>query len=276
MPRGTKSNSSSRAPRTAVCALKRRFPINFNINSIMLKQTVFVLGTVLALNLSAGTLTNAPTYVKDVRPIVMTKCFTCHHPGSLLPDWTDYKVMYRKRIEVKRRIWDSWETDITRHYYNQPMPAGYGREALTITKSERELIKNWVEAGAPYGVDVVVSMDNTNTGWIAPVQAAKVTNPLPSNEDTLTKGKSLYVAACLPCHGQYGKGDGVAAHSLQRNGKPIAPANLSSPSIQAQSDGSLFWKMREGRSPMPSWKAALTEEQCWQLVAYIRTLSQNN
>ena len=220
--------------------------------------------------------TNAPTYVRDIRPIVMTKCFTCHHPGSILPDWSNYKTMEKKKVEVRRRIWDSWSKDFTRHYYKQPMPAGYGLEALTITTKERETIRNWVEAGAPYGTDVAISIGNTNTGWVAPAQAAEVPNPVPANEDTLAKGKSLFTVACQPCHGALGRGDGVAAASLQRNGKPLAPANLSSPSIQSQSDGSFFWKIKEGNSPMPSWKAALTDQQCWEIIDYIRTLKRVN
>ena len=238
-----------------------------------MKLLLAALSTSLTLVLHAQN-TNAPTYVKDIRPIVMTKCFTCHHPGSMLPDWTNYKTMVRKKTEVRRRIWDSWEKDFTRHYYKQPMPAGYGLEALTITTKERETMRDWVEAGAPYGTDVAVSMNNTNTGWVAPPQAAEVANPVLSNSDTLAKGKSLFTAACQPCHGAFGKGDGVAAASLQRNGKPIAPANLSSPSVQSQSDGAFFWKIKEGNSPMPSWKTALTDEQCWQIIDYIRTLSQ--
>lgn len=219
--------------------------------------------------------TNSVTYVRDVLPIVMTKCFTCHHPGAMLPNWTDYKTMFRKKVEVKRRIWDSWDEDPLRHYFKQPMPAGYGAEALAITLAERETIKKWVESGAPYGVDVTpVVVGSTNTGWVAPVYASRIQNPLPPNQDVIAKGKSLFTFGCVPCHGATGKGDGVAAPSLQRDNKPLLPANLGSSPIQSQSDGSFFWKIREGRSPMPSWKSALTDEQCWQIVDYLRTLRQ--
>jgi mono/diheme cytochrome c family protein len=237
-----------------------------------IKRCLTALITALPLVLHAQN-TNAPTYVKDILPIVMTKCFTCHHPKSLLPDWTNYKTMVKKKTEVRRRIWNSWEQDLTRHYYKQPMPAGYGLEALTITTKERETIKNWIDAGTPYGTEVVVAINNTSTGWLAPADAFKLVNPVPANDDTLAKGKSLFTVACQPCHGALGQGNGIAASSLLRNGKPIAPANLSSPSVQSQPDGSFFWKIKEGNSPMPSWKTALTDEQCWQIVDYIRTLA---
>src|SRR5690606_20950235 len=39
-----------------------------------------------------------------------------------------------------------------------------------------------------------------------------------------------------------------------------------------------FWKISEGRGAMPAYKASLTDEQRWQLVAYLRTLydAKNN
>jgi mono/diheme cytochrome c family protein len=216
------------------------------------------------------------TYVTDILPIVMTKCITCHNPGSHLPNWMDYNTAVKKKREIKRRIWDSWETDLTRHYYKQPMPAGYGIEALTITSKERETIKNWVLSGCARGKEVnLTTMINTNTGWVAPLEATKVVNPLSSNADLLAKGKSIYVVACLPCHGEMGKGDGPAAASLKRDDKPIVPAALASPAIQQQSDGSMFWKIKEGRSPMPSWKAALGDEQIWMTILYLRKLATN-
>ena len=214
------------------------------------------------------------TYVKDILPIVMTKCITCHTPGGHLPNWMDYNTVVKKKREMKRRIWDSWETDLTRHYYKQPMPAGYGIEALTVTRNERETIKDWILSGCPHGVEVKLStLSNTNTGWVAPLEATKVANPVSSNEDNLAKGKSVYVVACLPCHGEKGKGDGPAAASLKRDDKPILPADLESPPIQQQRDGSMFWKIREGRSPMPSWKAALADDQIWIVIRYLRSMA---
>jgi mono/diheme cytochrome c family protein len=214
------------------------------------------------------------TYVKDILPIVMTKCITCHNAGSHLPNWMDYNTAVKKKREIKRRIWDSWETDLLRHYYKQPMPAGYGIEALTITSKERETIKDWVLSGCAHGEEArLTTLINTNTGWVAPLEATRVVDPVASNGDILAKGKSIYTVACLPCHGEKGNGDGPAAASLRRDDKPIVPAALVSPNIQQQSDGSMFWKIKEGRSPMPSWKAALTDEQIWMTILYIRNMA---
>jgi len=107
------------------------------------------------------------------------------------------------------------------------------------------------------------------------LEATRVVNPLSSSDDLLAKGKSIYGVACLPCHGEKGKGDGPAAASLKRDDKPILPAALANPAIQQQSDGSMFWKIKEGRSPMPSWKAALADEQIWMTILYLRYLAKN-
>ena len=70
------------------------------------------------------------------------------------------------------------------------------------------------------------------------------------------------------CHGTKGAGNGVAGASL----KP-KPANFTLKEIQAQSDGAIFWKITEGRTPMAAYKM-LSDTQRWQLVSYIRTLKK--
>jgi mono/diheme cytochrome c family protein len=42
-----------------------------------------------------------------------------------------------------------------------------------------------------------------------------------------------------------------------------------------ETDGSLLWKMSEGRDPMPTWKDILSEKERWQLVDYIRKLTKD-
>ncbi len=44
--------------------------------------------------------------------------------------------------------------------------------------------------------------------------------------------------------------------------------------MSEETDGSLFWKMGEGRGPMPSWKDELSDKERWQLVIYIRKLTR--
>jgi mono/diheme cytochrome c family protein len=109
------------------------------------------------------------------------------------------------------------------------------------------------------------------TKWVAPREADDLKNPLAGNTDVLKEGKSLYISYCTPCHGEKGKGDGVAAASLSTK-----PADHSSAYVQGQTDGALFWMITEGHNPMPTYKQALPENQRWELVNYIRTLAKTS
>jgi mono/diheme cytochrome c family protein len=106
--------------------------------------------------------------------------------------------------------------------------------------------------------------------WKAPPEADKLSNPLKGNAAASDAGKRLYVQFCVVCHGDKGKGDGIAGISLTPK-----PANHASQKVQAQTDGAIFWKITAGRPPMASYKSSLTETQRWQLVNYIRELGKH-
>ena len=103
--------------------------------------------------------------------------------------------------------------------------------------------------------------------WVAPVWADTIKNPLKGNLKSLDDGKKLYAQNCSVCHGDKGKGDGIAAAGLTPK-----PADHSSEKIQKQSDGVIFWKMTNGRPPMASYAKLFSDAQRWALVNYIRTL----
>ena len=109
--------------------------------------------------------------------------------------------------------------------------------------------------------------------WKAPPLAARKTNPAPADEKTIGLGKTFFTVGCVACHGEKGKGDGPAALALERDGQKIVPGNLSDPMMWQHTDGELFWKLSEGKSPMPSFAEAFSDEQRWQIVNYIRTLA---
>ena len=103
--------------------------------------------------------------------------------------------------------------------------------------------------------------------WIAPKEADKLKNPFAGNEDAIKSGKKVYMQLCVICHGDKGKGDGMAGVALNPK-----PSDFTSDKVQAQSDGAIFWKMSNGRAPMAAYKELIPENERWQLVAYIRTL----
>lgn len=81
-------------------------------------------------------------------------------------------------------------------------------------------------------------------------------------------GKKLADTNCASCHGNSGKGDGPAAAALNPK-----PADWTSAKVQGESDGEIFWKISNGRGPMPPWKH-LSEKDRWDLVAHIRSLKK--
>ena len=103
--------------------------------------------------------------------------------------------------------------------------------------------------------------------WKAPAAADNLKNPMPGNAEAIKAGKKLYATYCAVCHGDKGKGDGIAGAALTPK-----PMDFTSEVFANQSDGSVFWKLSNGRTPMASYESSLSEEQRWQLVNYLRTL----
>jgi mono/diheme cytochrome c family protein len=104
--------------------------------------------------------------------------------------------------------------------------------------------------------------------WRAPDYAKEIKNPYAGNKIAAQKGQALHSRLCWTCHGKNGRGDGPASANL----KP-KPKDFSSADLQRQTDGELFWKLSNGKGMMMPYKHSLNEENRWQLINYIRTLS---
>ncbi len=104
-------------------------------------------------------------------------------------------------------------------------------------------------------------------GWQAPADATQVKNPIPSDKASTDLGKKIFTGKCLSCHGSLGKGDGPMFKVLKKK-----PQDLTSDQVKAETDGSLFWKITKGQSPMPTFGKSLTDKERWSVVNYIRTL----
>ncbi|MCX6276078.1 MAG: cytochrome c [Bacteroidetes bacterium] len=111
------------------------------------------------------------------------------------------------------------------------------------------------------------TMEQHKRRWDTPAWTDTIKNPLAHVAAAADSGKVTYLKICSVCHGNGGKGDGVAAAGLA-----IKPANHTGPNVQLQTDGSLFYELSNGHAPMPAYKTILTEKQRWQLICFIRTL----
>ncbi len=108
--------------------------------------------------------------------------------------------------------------------------------------------------------------------WPAAAEALALKNPLKATPENIASGREWYNQRCSDCHGKSGKGNGGLGPNLKRDGQPLPPTNLVSKVVQANSDGELFWKITNGRSPMPSSRVRFEEQQRWQIVLYLRAL----
>ena len=114
---------------------------------------------------------------------------------------------------------------------------------------------------------IFTAVATTVEPWNAPARAAAKKNPVAADAASIGRGKAVYTAECFTCHGTTGKGDGPQAKDLETN-----PGNLTN--LQGQSPGALFWKVSEGKKPMPTFSTKLTEQQRWDVVNYIQTLGK--
>lgn len=97
--------------------------------------------------------------------------------------------------------------------------------------------------------------------------AAARPNPVPATPESVKTGGELFAIYCTPCHGAGGKGDGLVA------AKFVPAADLTNPELQkTRTDG--YWQsyLSVGGAVMPAYGEALTPEERWHVVNYLRSL----
>ena len=163
-------------------------------NFLKLTQRISSLGPValVVLGCFAATSTRAqnssvsqpPTYLRDVQPIFMGNCSSCHNQQSrFVYNWLDYKTAYADRWEIRRRIWDSWKGT----YYKEAMPIANSPESLNLTDEQRKIIRDWVDQGGARGV-------------------APATDGPQTKAERIELGRRLFSSICAACHQPTGQG----------------------------------------------------------------------
>ena len=112
------------------------------------------------------------------------------------------------------------------------------------------------------------------------VPAQEVPHSFLIQKENIVAGQELFHRLCRECHGTLGEGRN------QRAERFVPPAPDFHEHHYAQSDPAyLFWRIEEGKraepfrsrgSVMPFWKPHLSDEQIWQLVAYLKQRSLGN
>jgi copper transport protein len=105
----------------------------------------------------------------------------------------------------------------------------------------------------------------------APIESGGPINPIPPNAASVAAGKTIFEEKCVPCHGESGKGDGPIGITLNPR-----PADLTQHAIPGvHTDGQLFGWITNGfpGSVMPPFRQALSDDDRWNVVNFIRTLA---
>jgi mono/diheme cytochrome c family protein len=107
-------------------------------------------------------------------------------------------------------------------------------------------------------------VDAANAPTQPELAAIGATRPEP-DVDAAERGQRLYAANCAACHGADGAGDGPIA-TMPRP-VPLADA------VPAASDAELAYRIVHGvaGTPMPPFAGRLSEEERWDVVAYLRS-----
>lgn len=98
----------------------------------------------------------------------------------------------------------------------------------------------------------------------------------PADDTTVARGKELYAAKCLSCHGETGVGDGPSSNALRdaRDAR-ILPRNFTRGRLRGgESPQDIFRRLRTGLdgTPMPSYSDS--DADLWAMVRYVMTLRQ--
>jgi mono/diheme cytochrome c family protein len=98
-----------------------------------------------------------------------------------------------------------------------------------------------------------------------------------SSPDAIRSGEAIYEKNCSICHGPSGHGDGPQSRSLSP-----PPSDLRNLTGERANRGYWFLRIERGgkdgplprdRSAMPAWGDHLSDDQIWDLVAYLNSIS---
>ena len=94
----------------------------------------------------------------------------------------------------------------------------------------------------------------------------QLSDPLPADDADDKRGAEKYETYCLVCHGSAGAGDGSVGQKYNPQ-----PMDLTLPYVQNQPDGQIYYTITHGGVVMPSYRFALSQEDRWRIVRYLRT-----
>lgn len=103
--------------------------------------------------------------------------------------------------------------------------------------------------------------------WDVPAADRTKLSPAIFTGDTHKMGEDVFNRNCASCHGNPGKANFIALVP--------SPGDPAGERFQGNTDGAMFYKIRTGRGPMPSFKSILSTSEVWQVISYVRSFNPN-
>lgn len=124
--------------------------------------------------------------------------------------------------------------------------------------------RRWATIGAAGLVLVGLVAGGTS---VADAYRRSLPNPIPVTAASLARGQEIYQAQCATCHGDNGRGDGLAGRFLRPR-----PADFRVHMAAGHTDPDLFGWVSNGvqGTAMPAFGDTLSEEDRWHVINYIR------
>jgi mono/diheme cytochrome c family protein len=104
--------------------------------------------------------------------------------------------------------------------------------------------------------------------WTVPADKKGKLSPFAFTDETRKAGERIFTLNCMSCHGTPGKAN------FLKTLVPV-PGDPASDKYQANLDGEIFYKVTQGRGPMPSFKNSLSSNDIWNVISYIRSFNKN-
>jgi len=108
-------------------------------------------------------------------------------------------------------------------------------------------------------------------------EAAKIKNPVAATSESISAGQKQYQGLCAGCHGKDAKG-GITVSVIEDRGGNQPPDLTDDKWDHGSSDGEIFTVVKKGIAPeyfMAPWDGRISDEEIWNMVNYIKSLSQN-
>ncbi len=155
---------------------------------------------------------------------------------------------------------------IVEHLEEEAEGAKKGKEVSEDNSARRKVIKTGKALGV-IALFLILPAVSFAQQWTVPAEKKSRLSESKFTSETLKQGTQVYQINCKSCHGDPGKNNVTKL-------VPVPPDPVS-PQMQQNTDGEIYFKVQEGRGPMPSFMNSLTSIEIWQVICYIRSFNKN-